>query len=159
EAKAEDIAFLMLRTFPKVLDNKQFAGLSGRIVELHKLSRIKRLRLIFNSFKQKIEPSAKRGVGRFESVLEAVDLGGAVHDDARRLLFEMSEIRHIIVHRNGVVDHKFVNSCRSFGLKEGDRIGVTLPLIEAYAHCLKWYIFDIDRRFRVFLNEHIPKEL
>ena len=68
EAKMEDVAFLMVKTFPELLENKEFAGLTGKLVEMHKQSRAKKAPTnIFNLFKQKIDPGSKRGSGRFRA--------------------------------------------------------------------------------------------
>jgi hypothetical protein len=159
EAKVEDISLCMMATFPVILSNTQFSSLSGKLVEFSKLNKAQRVRYIFNSFKQKIEPKAKRGVGRFESILEAVDLGGGVHDDAKRLFLEMSEIRNNLVHQMGVADHKLVASCPWLKIKEGVRIGMTLSAVESYTACIKYYILEIDRRFRKYINEEQPPSM
>jgi hypothetical protein len=159
EAKIDDLAFLMLQAFPEILERDEFKNLKGNVVSMHKLPETKRIYYIFQCFKQKIDPSEKRGVDRFESILRGVNLGGGIDDDARRCLFGMSEIRHILVHRMGVADHKFVTACKDFQLSEGARIGVTLSLLEAYSHTFKWYILEIDKRLRTYLKEAIPEGL
>ena len=32
-------------------------------------------------------------------------------------------------------------------------------MLEAFAHCFQWYVFEIDRRFRTYIKEEIPTEL
>lgn len=69
--------------------------------------------------------SERGGVGRFEPVLNRFGLGGCLDEPHKRCLFELSHVRHVIVHRGGVADVRFVNSCPWVKVPAGNRIVVS----------------------------------
>ncbi|GAC1450298.1 MAG: hypothetical protein NVSMB9_34640 [Isosphaeraceae bacterium] len=157
EAKVDDIAIEVLRAFPKILNRGEFTKLAGNLVEFSVMSKVQRVRHLYGLYKQKLEVAKKNGVGRFEAILDGMGLGGGVDEEVRRLFMEMSELRHNLVHRMAVADRKLVDRCPWLDLKEGQAYGITLEVINAYAHCLQFYVMEIDRRLHVHLDEPQPK--
>ena len=63
-----------------------------------------------------------RGVGQFESVLAAVGLGGGAPSSIRRVLLFAQQARHVIAHRGGRVDDRFLSACPEDGFELGERV-------------------------------------
>jgi hypothetical protein len=76
--------------------------------------------------------SQKLGIGRFEAILDACGLSGGLSDDYRRDLFELSQVRNLVVHRFSVADERFFKSCPWFGLSVGERLILPEARLHAY---------------------------
>lgn len=51
------------------------------------------------------------GVARFETLLALVELSGAIDEEHRKGLFELQQVRNVIVHRAGIVDRRLREQC------------------------------------------------
>ena len=94
----------------------------------------------------------KAGVGRFESLLMPFKLDGTVDDKCRKTLFEMSQIRHLIVHRRGRADRKLIGACPWLTLKQGERIKITHKMWNDYNVAVTEYVLELIQRVRVILG-------
>ena len=65
------------------------------------------------------------GSARYDTILKELGLGGAVDDEVRRRLLWLSETRHLLVHRKGVADKKYLEKCPWGASKLGDQVTVT----------------------------------
>lgn len=101
---------------------------------------------LVESLKREINAPLQLGIGRFEHLLEAVRLGGAPHDGVRFVLLELSQIRHAIVHRNGMADAKLLEQCTWLRHRRGDKIEVRGNQLEVYYRACCAYILELFRR-------------
>ena len=65
---------------------------------------------------------AKRGVDRFETLLNWVTLSGATDAVLAKNLYEMQQVRNVFAHRSGIADRRFVEACPYFGYSVGEQI-------------------------------------
>lgn len=98
----------------------------------------------------------QKGIGRFEVVLEALGLGGGVPELVRRRFMEMSEIRHNLVHRMGIIDSKLAEACPWLKMTVGHRIHLNDEVLNNYSMAIRFYAIEIDRRIRLAFSEPIP---
>lgn len=80
------------------------------------------------------------GAGRFEGVLNAIGLGGDVPAAVRKRMVWLSEARHVLVHRQGKVDAKFLSRHPDIGQTVGEKLVVkehqfsrSVAAVRAYA--------------------------
>ena len=85
----------------------------------------------------------KRGVNRFECLLELLGLGGPIDEKVRDAIFEMQQVRNVIVHRRGIADTRFCRSCPSFQLSPSGRVMVSHPMWEKYHRATLEYFIEI----------------
>ena len=96
----------------------------------------------------------KKGVGRFESLLQPFKLDGPVKKECQKTLFELSQLRNAIVHRIGHADRKLIEECPWLSLKPGERIKISSEMWMRYDEAVTQYVLEIIRRVRVtFRNE------
>jgi hypothetical protein len=95
----------------------------------------------------KSQALSNSGIGRFEHVFEEVGLGGGVHATQRKILYEFSQVRNLIVHKNGVVDSKFRAACPWIKLKEGKSFIVTRKRYVRYRDSAIEYLTEIIDRY------------
>jgi hypothetical protein len=66
---------------------------------------------ILELLEQSVSPKLKRGIGRFEEILRPFGLSGPVDDTTRRDLLELSQMRHVLMHRGGRADRRLLDVC------------------------------------------------
>lgn len=66
--------------------------------------------------------NVKDPVGKRIEILSAFGHSAIISDDETRDLNELAELRHVLVHRNGVVDGQFIEKCGWTSWKVGDKV-------------------------------------
>lgn len=90
----------------------------------------------------------RSGVSRFESMLEPFGLAGAVDDDVAKTLFEMHQVRHVLVHRAGLADRRFAAACPWLGLSAGEPVVIREEEFGRYMRASVRYIVELIQRIR-----------
>lgn len=120
--------------------------LSVPLVEFLQASDEERAELILERLNQRISSALKPGMGRFEAPLAAVGRGGGVADSVRRAILELSEVRNILVHRNGIADRKLLEMCPWLQLETGQPHLPSYQDFHIYQSAVFWYILELERR-------------
>ena len=149
EASIEDYVLAVLTANSQFLRTGRIGSLKLELSAMLGASPRDQATLAFSQYKQEIKSSLKRGVGRFESVLDVVGLAGGVPDSVSRTFVEFSEIRNCIMHRMGRADRKFLDACPWLPLQIGDSVirwGQQQWLL--YFMASHWYAVEVYRRSR-----------
>jgi hypothetical protein len=85
----------------------------------------------------------RRGVNRFECLLEKLGLSGPVSDEIAKLVFEMQQVRNVIAHRRGVADKRFCESCPTYGVTVGKKVIVSHDKYSAYIGATHGYVGEL----------------
>jgi len=132
---------------PKIMMTlKGLEGLSVPLLQFLSAGEDARTEFIVDTIKQATKSRLKIGVGRFESLLEAVGLGGEVPDSIKRTILELSEIRNVLVHRDGVCDRRIVERCPWLTLNAGQQVAVSEEQFRLFRLLPGWYICEMHRR-------------
>lgn len=107
---------------------------------------------------QEVGGPLRSGVTRFENLLQPFQLSGSVEGECQKTLFELSQVRNVLVHRSGVADRKLLEACPWFTLKAGDHLQVTHEMWRAYDGAVGIYVLELIQRSRVYfgLPRHEP---
>lgn len=109
---------------PEALKTPVFEKLRVPVAIYERLDQEERAAYLVNQIIQEHRITTKPGVGRFEALLETIELSGPVDDKVRRDLFEMSQVRNLIVHHFSIVDDRFKDSCPWLDVEVGTRFNV-----------------------------------
>jgi len=93
-----------------------------------------------------VQGPLKQGISRFEASLSVFGLGGAVEDDVRKDLFELCNVRNVLIHRRGVADRRLVKACPWLALKPGDPVAVTHEALGRYMASATRYVITLMTR-------------
>src|SRR5687768_13032772 len=107
-----------------------------------------RANYLLDILEREVAAVLKPGVGRFEVLLESFGLSGAVPESVRRCLFELSQVRNVLVHRRGIADRRLIEQCPWLQLKIGDRAVVKNEQMHRYTTAAMAYSMIILRRLR-----------
>lgn len=98
---------------------------------------------------QEVSGPLRSGITRFESLLQPFGLAGPVDEGCQKALYELSQVRHALVHRSGIADKKFVDACPWVGAAPGSPLVVTHRMWRSYNESLAYYVLEIIQRVRV----------
>lgn len=152
EATIDELVVHSLLTPSEYYDQKVLAKLKGPLIEFRSASPDEQAEFLAETLKQLVDAPLKIGAGKFEALLDPVALGGTIKDIVRRNLFELSQIRNIIVHKSGKADRRLVEACPWLNLKKGDNVHVTHKMFECYRLAVYWYMIALRSRIEARYN-------
>jgi hypothetical protein len=136
ESLARNVLAAWLTNAPeKVYSNDRLRKLRVPLLEYERLEPDERVPYIVEVIEREVDAPLKHGVARFEELMALVGLCGEVDEKLRRSIFELSQVRNVIVHRGGRVDRRFMQACPWVPVKPGDRImaGMYFGAVHDYA--------------------------
>lgn len=101
---------------------------------------------IIRELEHQFAASQRKGIGRFEPLLNIFGLGGGLKESYRRDLLELQQIRHVIIHRRGLVDRKLSTACPWLKLKMNSEININREGIKKYFKAVTKYCLEILKR-------------
>jgi len=83
----------------------------------------------------------KKGVNRFESLLEPFGLGGSLPPGCAQSIFELQQVRNLLAHRSGRVDRRFKAECPWIKCRVKEELVVNREMLERYSSaCMDYWI-------------------
>ncbi len=135
-----------LQNHKQAMEIGEIQKLRVKIGEYERLEGEDRFSYILDRLEQELSGPLKTGITRFESLLEPFGLSGPVDEDVRRNLFELNQIRNILVHRSGFADRRFVDSCPWMKLRVGDPVKVSQEMTSYYFQSVMDYTLELIMR-------------
>jgi hypothetical protein len=86
------------------------------------------------------------GIGRFEPILEQFGLSGKVDDETKKSILELQQVRHVLVHRNGIVDKRLAETCPWVVPEPGKTIFIDSEIYDMYFNAVMNYANKIAER-------------
>lgn len=122
------------------LEIDSIAKIKIRLGEYENLGGMERCEYIIDQLERDIGSTHKLGVGRFESLLGLFYQTKRLPDQIKKYLYELSQVRNVILHRAYIADDTFVNSCPWLNLHTGQKIKVTEEMLHRYYNAAGLYI-------------------
>ena len=145
ESAVEDVVSEEIRLQPRSR-LPDLTRIKGSLVEFMDATPDEQVDFLIEKLKESMDTPFKKGCGRFESLLNAVKLGGSVDDAPRKALFELCEVRNVLVHRNARADRRFREACPWFGATPEVPIQLNHNHFTMYGLAVVWYLLEIARR-------------
>jgi hypothetical protein len=101
---------------------------------------------IVDRLEQELESRNRRGVDRFESLLEPFGLAGPLDKNLKRELLELYHVRNVLVHRRGLADRKLVQACPWLHLSSGEQVIITHECYLKYHRAVAAYVVELTVR-------------
>ena len=155
EATIDDLVVAALLAHPEHLTAPAFADFKIPLAEYESMDRASRMEWLVDEAAKKAPKVG--GVSRFEYLLGAVGLSGRVSRTTRQRLWELQQIRNVIVHRGAVADAKFVAACPGLRVKSGEKIRVTKTMWARYHRVLSDYLLNILYRVARSEGDRVPR--
>jgi hypothetical protein len=98
--------------------------------QFERVDRVERLRAAVGQLLQ--DESSRGGITRFENALAVVSLSGPLDDVYSRSLWELQNVRNVIVHNASIADQRLVTGCPWLGIRRGDDVVITIDQVLGY---------------------------
>ncbi|WP_132420315.1 hypothetical protein [Paenibacillus albiflavus] len=136
-----------LKTFSEDKELKGiFEDLKGPVVNFLLMPSSQQIEYLLELLKRKVNATLGDGIERFERLLNAVQYGGKVHTKIKDVMLELSQVRNILVHRNGEVDSRFKKKCPWVDVSVGEQISITDDKLDLYLNVCRWYVVEFAAR-------------
>jgi hypothetical protein len=109
-----------------------------------------RIDYIVDKIEEKYKSKFSRGAGRFENMLKPFGFGGEVNTTTSRELLKFSAVRNCLVHRQGIVDRRFLEACPTTQWKVGSNVVITRTKCDIYSRAALQYGATVASR----IDEH-----
>jgi hypothetical protein len=146
EAAIEDLVLGILMNEPNELNNEAFSNIRVPLANFEALEKEDRMRLLIEEVNRLNSSHRSQGIDAFERLLEKFLLSGAVKAETKKDIWEMNNVRNVIVHRNSIADRRLVKNCPWLNLKPGDAVIVTHDQLDRYGQALCDYALTITHR-------------
>jgi hypothetical protein len=158
EALVYDLVVDFISRPEECKDKDLIYGLKGPLLEFATASPEQQADFLAERLKDAVNAGLKPGIGRFESMLEPIGLGGGIDPDVRRVLFELSQVRNAIVHKGGITDKRFAKSCQWLNIKVGKPLKINSQNFFMYRVAVYCYAVELRLRIIGFLGQEKPQE-
>ena len=140
EVFIQDVIVWTLSNISEAKELPVIKKLKGPLIEFASATQQKQSEYITNLLYDDLSVRLKRGVGRFEDVLNTIELGGPIDEKVKKLIYELSEIRNLMAHKNGVVDERILNNCPWLEATPGEHIKLSRQKYSYYVLAVGWYV-------------------
>jgi hypothetical protein len=138
EAAVNDFVVEYVRHYPAIAEHEPFARIKVRAGQFWSLDEDSKARLLVEEAARSLQLPDKAGIAYHEALLGTVGVTGPVDESTKNSLYEMSHVRHVIVHRASVADRKLLGACPWLPWSEGQRIRIDGEKNEQYC----WAVTD-----------------
>ncbi|OXM85799.1 hypothetical protein [Paenibacillus rigui] len=159
EALVDDFIIHLLENEERVKSEEQIKKINGPLIEFYNMDKNEQSIYLLDCLKQNQKAGMKTGVGRFESILSCVGHGGFIDDHVKNAIFEHSQIRNVLVHKNGKADSRILSNCPWLNLNLGQEVNVTEEQFNKYRLSISWYILEIMNRANKYQGSTIDNTL
>lgn len=159
EAGIEEISVECLKRPDECKDAALLRSLKGPLIEFSSASSDQRAEFLLSELKASTRSALKIGANVFEVILEPLGMAGPVDDPANKIILELQQTRHILVHRRGVVDKRFLDACPFLSYQIGDRVVVTQESVRRFGIGVGLYNIELQRRNYVRAGVEVAAEL
>ena len=135
-----------VRWLAEILETRReppWSDLRIKLGEYEQLDEEQKGYYLVDAAEQNTGTAFRRGVNRFECLLEKLGLSGPVGDEIAKLVFEMQQLRNVIAHRRGVADMRFCESCPTYGATVGKKVIVSQDKYSAYIGAAVGYVGEL----------------
>jgi len=147
ETAVLDLCVASLRNVPSLLGTDELQRVRVPLAQFMASGEDERAEVLVAALERDGRVQATHGIARLESLLGLVGLEGEMDDpQLREDLHTLNQIRNLVAHRRGVVDRRFLMSCRPVGGVLGERLAIHWDLYMRLQLAAVHYVFVIHNR-------------
>lgn len=162
EACIGDYLVGLILNNPRIRKLEQFGKVRISLAEFELLSEEERSRYLLDELERDVRSFHQPGIARFETIFQILGLAGKVDELVKRKIYpsttrnllELFYVRNLIVHRDGIVDRKFLKACPWLKLKAGRKLKIHDEDYWRYLMAANKYIALVLER-RLLILEHL----
>lgn len=159
ESSVENIVLQCLQRPSECKDMKTINDLRGPLIEFLNADQDERADFLLSELKVTTKSALKTGVAVFEALLEPVGMAGGHNEEVRRVILELQQTRHVIVHRQCLADKRFMDRCPWVGVTVGQPLVTGRNQFIRYARAILLFDIEICQRNHLRACTAIPQSL
>ena len=101
---------------------------------------------LYDQYERAVGAGLKQGIRRFESLLEPLGFSGPRSEAVDDVIYELAQVRHLLLHKGGLVDKKFTEACPWYASQLGRKLTITPEMFDNYNHAVMEYISILMKR-------------
>lgn len=140
EALVRVCVIRMLEHHKPAMEHELVRKLKVRIGDYERLEGEDRFAYVVDRLEEELAAPLRNGVTRFETILAPFGLSGSVGDDLKRDIFELGQVRNVLVHRSGVADRRLSEACPWLAVRVGERLTVSHQALGKYFLSVEKYM-------------------
>lgn len=130
-----------------------------RIGEYESIPRAERHLFVVELLERETGAGLKNGTTRFEALLTPFGLSGESPDIVRQIIFELGQVRNLIVHRGGRVDRIFREACPWVKIPLGHELKVSTKMWHKYNFVVSTYVTLLICRIGTYFEKDMSEIL
>ncbi len=111
---------------------------------------------LVKELERSVNANVKRGVDKFETLLDVFHVAGHVDRKVKKNIYELYNVRNIIVHNASVVDASFLKACPWKKYKVGEKIKIMPRDYVRYRDAITEYMTCVVKRLVVKYGKEQP---
>jgi hypothetical protein len=149
---------LWLLNHPGAVNSAAVQKLRVRLGDYLQLDKDEQAHFLVELLEQEQSGSLKRGVTRFDSLLDHFGLTSNLPDGCGKMLFELQQVRNAIAHRNGRADRRLLTECPWLSLDINGPVVISSSMLGAYSEAAGDFllamlyrvgdVYEVDLRVR-----------
>jgi len=139
----KDLVALWLNHHRNALDVPALQRTRVKLGDYLRLTKPEQAAYLVEVLEQELASSLKRGVTRFESLLEPFSLNGPLPEGCAKTIFELQQVRNVIAHRNGIIDRRLTKECPWLKLRVNRPLRVSHRMLERYVTASAEYLLAV----------------
>ncbi len=147
ESLIKEIITSFIKNNPDYITLKEFSTLKIQLSEYEGLNQDEKFDYIYFLYERAIAPGFFYGTKRFEALLAPIKMNGAVNSITEKNIFELAQLRNVLLHKSGRVDKTLIERCPWLNLKFGDKILVNHIQYKKYCDSVVAYNMTVFYRF------------
>jgi hypothetical protein len=159
----ENFVFSLLINFlrhePMAMQAEAILNLKIELGKYQSLTEEERYPYIVELLEQQVKVKNTRGITRFENLLASFELTGPVDRKTQKRIFELQQVRNVLVHQNGIADRQLIELCPWLKLKIDEKILVDHERFITYFGAFTDYYIQISRRLHKYYGVELTDEL
>lgn len=148
EALINAVVAAWLFNKPEYFKARELEKLKVQLGDYMNLTQIEQCEYAVQLLDQQEGGRRRHGVTRFEFLLAPVGLAGPVESEIGKTVFELEQVRHVLIHRRGLADRRFVEACPWLGVEPGRRLEINHPAYCRMSAAVFEYVLAIVQRAR-----------
>lgn len=132
-----------LENVPGATSSDQLGRIKIRFSDWDRLSPSERYLYLLDRLEQEGSSGPRFGAAKFEQFLNLIGINVSLESGFRMSLIELHQVRNLIVHREGAVDRKFIESCPWLERRLGEVIRVTGSDCSRYFNAVGEYVHTL----------------
>lgn len=139
----KDFVALWLQNRQEPLKRPPLSKIKIRLGDYIQLSKAEQAGYLVELLEQEIASPLKKGVTRFESLLEPFLPGSPLPEGCAPAIFELQQVRNVIAHRNGLIDRRLKSACPWIKGRVGQPVKVTGEMLNRYSEATSQYLLEV----------------